>query len=79
MYLQHDDPHRHTAPGIETVYLFLILAPILVAFLLFLAWKVMNYVEKRRALESLEKSEMSEETNEKRADLRSLIDEELKQ
>lgn len=53
------------APGIETVYLFLILAPILVALLLFLLWKVMNYVEKRKASDPPEKPDMSAETNEK--------------
>lgn len=65
MYLQHEDPHRQMAPGIETVYLFLILAPILVALLLFLLWKVMNYVEKRKASDPPEKPDMSAETNEK--------------
>ena len=49
MYLQYDDPHRHAAPGIETFYLFLILAPILVALLVFLLWKVLNHLEKRKA------------------------------
>ncbi|MBV6496555.1 MAG: hypothetical protein DCC44_01135 [Acidobacteria bacterium] len=48
MYLQHDDPHRHTAPGIETFYLFLILAPILVALLVFLLWKVLNHLENEK-------------------------------
>ena len=49
MYLQHDDPHRHTAPGIETFYLFLILAPILVALMVFMLWKVLSHLEKRKA------------------------------
>lgn len=65
MYLQHEDPHRHTAAGIETFYLFVILAPILVAFLLFLTWKVMNYLEKRKTQVSPEKSERQAKTIEK--------------
>ena len=53
------------APGIETVYIFLILAPILVALLLFVAWKIMNYVEKRKAAGPRQKPHPPVESNEK--------------
>ena len=65
MYLQHDDPHRHTAPGIETFTLFLILAPILVALLMLLLWKVLNHLETRKAADPSKNRTDLEGANEK--------------
>lgn len=64
MFLQHDDPHRH-AGGIEYFYYFLILAPFLVAVVLFVAWKLLNYLEKRKAARPLEKPDRPTESAEK--------------
>jgi len=52
MIFQHDDPHNHMGPAFETVYLLLILGPILMALILFLGWKVLKYIDNRNAAKS---------------------------
>ncbi len=52
-FLQHNDPHHlHASP--YYFYWFLVLAPILLIFMIYAGYKLMNYLDKRADCEQEE-------------------------
>lgn len=47
MILQDSDPH-HLHANSDYFYLYFILAPILMALVLYVCWKLMNYLDNRK-------------------------------
>lgn len=47
MILQDNDPH-HLHPDPSYFYLYLVLAPILIAAVFYVCWKLMNYLDNRK-------------------------------
>jgi hypothetical protein len=56
MFLQDNDPHHlHADP--TYLYAFFILAPILSVLILFVGWKLMNYLENRKMDNQMDKKD----------------------
>lgn len=47
MILQDNDPH-HLHSNSDYIYLYFVLAPILIAAVFYVGWKLMNYLDNRK-------------------------------